>query len=62
MDTKKPWQSKTIIVNFVAAAGALFFPPFTQWISAHPAEIASAFSILNIVLRVITKDKIAIAE
>ncbi len=62
MDTKKPWQSKTIIVNFIAAAGALFYPPVAQWIAAHPVELASAFSILNIVLRVITKDKISIVE
>ena len=57
---KKPWQSKTILLNFVAAATALFFPPAAEWISAHPVEVSSLFAIMNIVLRVITKDKIVI--
>lgn len=59
---KKPWQSKTILVNFICASSALFFPSVGEWISAHPLEMTSLFSILNIVLRVISKDKISISE
>jgi len=60
--TKKPWQSKTILVNFVVAASALFYPPVAQWISANPVEVASLFSILNIVLRLVSKNAIGISE
>lgn len=59
---KKPWQSKTIILNFVVAASALFYAPVGEWINAHPTEVASLFAILNIVLRVVSKDKIGISE
>jgi hypothetical protein len=62
METKKPWQSKTILLNFIAAASALFVPSVNEWIVGHPVEVTSLFSILNIVLRVISKDKIAIRE
>jgi hypothetical protein len=59
---KKPWQSKTIIINFIAAATALFYPPAAEWIAAHPVEVSSLFAIVNVVLRVVTKDKISISE
>jgi hypothetical protein len=59
---KKPWQSKTILVNFAIAAAALFYPPAAEWISGHPVEVSSLFAIVNIVLRVVTKDKISISE
>lgn len=59
---KKPWQSKTILLNFIAAATALFYPPASEWISAHPVEVSSLFAIANIVLRVISQDKISITE
>lgn len=59
---KKPWQSKTIIVNFIVAAAALFYPPAHEWVQAHPMEISSLFAIVNVVLRLVTKDKISILE
>lgn len=59
---KKPYQSKTIILNFLGAAGALFYPPLQQFISTHPGEIAALFSILNIALRLITKDEIYFSD
>lgn len=59
---KKPWQSKTILLNFIAAASALFYAPAGEWIAAHPVEVSSLFAIVNIVLRVVTKDKISISE
>lgn len=59
---KKPWQSKTIIVNFLVAASAMFYPPVGEWVSKNPSEVATLFSILNIVLRLVSKDKIAISE
>lgn len=59
---KKPWQSKTIIVNFVAAAAALFYPPAHEWVVAHPMEISSLFAVANVVLRLVTKDAISFTE
>lgn len=59
---KKPWQSKTIIINFVAASTALFYPPVHEWVMAHPTEISSLFAIANVILRMVTKDKISISE
>jgi len=54
MEAKKPWQSKTILLNFVVAASALFYPPVGEWIAAHPVEVASLFSLGNIFLRLVT--------
>lgn len=59
---KKPWQSKTIIVNVLSALGAAFYPPLTQYIQQHPAEVAAIFSILNVVLRLVTRDEIYFSD
>lgn len=59
---KKPWQSKTIIVNLLSALGAAFYPPLTQYIQSHPVEVATAFSILNVVLRLITHEEIYFSD
>lgn len=68
METKKPWLSKTVIVNAVMGvvmAVAAFYPPakvVSDFISAHAAEIGMVWGILNIILRAITKDKISLSE
>lgn len=62
MESKKPYTSKTIIVNLLVAVGAMVYPPMSEYISQHPAEVATLFSILNIVLRLVTKDRISIRE
>jgi len=68
METKKPWQSKTILLNGVfglLAFVALFIPGAEgvhQLLVGHAAEITMAWSVLNIVLRAITKDKIALVD
>ena len=68
METKPAWTSKTIIVNAVLgmlAAVAVFVPGAEvarAWIGAHGAEIGIGWSILNIVLRAITKDKISLGD
>lgn len=62
MDSKKPWQSKTIVFNFLMAAGALLYPPLVELLAAHPAEVASAWAVLGILLRLVTKDRIALSE
>jgi len=60
MDTKKPWQSKTIILNTVLALAAMFYPPVATYISTHPEVVAGVFAVLNIILRFVSKDKIGL--
>ena len=59
---KKPWQSKTIIMNFVLAASALLYPPVSEWISANPVAVASAWAVLGILVRLITRDRVSLGE
>lgn len=62
MDSKKPYQSKTLIVNALVAVLALFAPGASEFISSHPAEVTLAFTFINMGLRVITKDRISIGD
>ena len=57
-DTKKPWQSKTLWTNIIIAIVAIASPPAHQWISAHPEAFAAAFGVINVILRMLTKDAI----
>jgi hypothetical protein len=65
---KKPWLSKTIILNFIlgAIAAAIPFVPalhvVSDWISANVALVGVVWSALNIALRFITKDKIVLVD
>jgi len=61
METKPSWQSKTLILNLIAAVSAIFIPAVQVWIAAHPVELATGFAILNMGLRIISKGKIEIA-
>lgn len=66
--TKKPWQSKTVIINAIlglAAVAAMFFPQasvVTTYINSNAAMIGTAWSVLNIILRAISKDKISLGD
>ena len=62
MESKKPWQSKTLIMNLVVAVCAMFIPQASSYISAHPEVVAAVFSGANILLRLISKDKIGLGE
>ncbi len=68
MENKKPWLSKTILLNAVfglVAVAAMFVPAADaagDLIKAHAAEIGAAWSVLGIVLRVVSKDKISLAD
>lgn len=55
--SKKPWKSKTLIANFLVAVVA-FFPSVQS--SVSPENIAQGLVILNIVLRLVTKEKIGL--
>lgn len=59
--SKKPYLSKTILIN-AALAICAFFPPALAWMQANMELVVSGVGILNIVLRALTKDKISIGE
>lgn len=59
MDGKKPWQSKTVWLNLIAAIAA-FTPVGAEWVQTHEQAFMIGFSALNIVLRFISKDKISV--
>ena len=65
---KKPWQSKTLLINGilgVIAFVAMFVPQASSigdFIGAHGAEIGVVWSVLNVALRFATKDKITLTE
>lgn len=62
MDSKKPWFSKTLILNLVLALSAMFLPSVKDYIVAHPEGVTLAFTGLNMVLRLISKDTISLAD
>lgn len=62
MDSKKPWYSKTLIVNLVMALCAMFIPSAATYIQAHPEGVTLAFTGINMILRLITKDKVSLGE
>lgn len=67
-ETKKPWQSKTILVNGILGLTTflgLVFPwahGIPDFMASHSSEIAMFWSVLNIVLRAVTKDSITLAD
>lgn len=60
MEPRKPWQSKTLILNAVVAVLALAYPPAAEWIQGHGDVVLAAFAAINFVLRLVTKDKIGL--
>ncbi len=60
MEAKKPWLSKTLILNAVVAILALAYPPAAEWVQAHGDVVLAAFAAINFVLRLVSKDKIGL--
>lgn len=56
----KPWLSKTIWMNVLVAVLAVFGK--ANFIQENAAVILGAFSIIGVVLRLITKDRITLGE
>jgi len=54
---KSPLLSKTLWTNALLALFA-FFPVVNTWVAANPTVMMIAFSVVNIALRLITKDKL----
>lgn len=67
-DAKKPWESKTVLVNAALAligVVAMFYAPASSvadWINGNGVLITSLWGVLNVVLRLITKDRITLTD
>lgn len=59
---KKPWLSKTLWVNLLMAVFAMFWQPAADFIAQNPETVAVIFTGINMVLRLITKDKIVLID
>lgn len=61
MDQKvKPiWQSKTVWMNLILALSA-FIPHMQEMISGNPEIVGAVWAVLNVILRIISKDKVEI--
>ena len=68
METKKAWQSKTVLFNAVMSlvgVAAVFLPEANAvavWMNGNVGTIAAVWSVLNILLRFVTKDKIVLVD
>lgn len=66
--TKKPYESKTVIINAVLGvcmALSAFFPQLAvvkTFIETNAVLIGTGWSVLNIILRAISKDKIVLTD
>lgn len=60
METKKPWQSKTIWVNVIMAIVPVLPGPVHEFLRDNPDVILSAFAIVNVLLRAITHGKVTL--
>jgi len=59
--TKKPWLSKTIIINLIVGIAA-FIPTARDWVAENPGVLLSFLSFVGLGLRMITKDKIVLVD
>jgi hypothetical protein len=55
---KKPWESKTVWINWIIASVAIGSPTVSAWIAAHPDYSMMAMAGINTLLRRITKGRV----
>lgn len=58
-EAKPLYQSKTAVVNAIIAIVPLY-PPAAAWVSANPGTTLVIIGLVNVVLRIITKGRIAL--
>lgn len=56
---KKPWLSKTLWTNLLLALVA-FIPSVGEWVGNNPQVVLFFFGAVNMVLRLVTKDKVSL--
>lgn len=59
-DPKPFWQSKTFWVNALALVG-LAIPQSAAFIAEHLGASGAVWAVVNMVLRVVSKDKISLS-
>lgn len=57
--SKSILQSKTIWLNLLALLAA-FIPAFREWIASNPQAFVTSLSIVNIIVRFATQDRVSI--
>ena len=60
MENKKPWMSKTLIANLLVAIVAFFGPEYVEKIPKD--SIIMVLASMNMLLRIVTKNKIGLNE
>lgn len=58
---KKPWLSKTVWFNALVA-GFAFWPTGAQWVSENSATVLAGISMVGMLLRAFTKDKLVLKD
>lgn len=61
--TKPWWQSKSILVNLVMGLALIvsqFKPEAAEFIKSNFGEAGIAWAFVNVLLRLVTKDKVSI--
>ena len=56
---KAIFESKTIVAN-AAVAASIFYPPVAAAVSANPEIAVGLIALLNLVLRLLTRQKVAL--
>jgi len=59
-EKKKPWKSKTMIAGFIGSCVAFFKPELLD--SLDQGQVLMAVSFIGMILRSVTKGKIALKE
>jgi len=58
---KKPWLSKTLWINLIMAVSA-FIPVAHEYLVAHPEVVVIGFSVVNMLLRLVSKDQLSLVD
>ena len=59
---KKPWLSKTLLSNALVPLLVLFYAPAAEFISANPLVVAVLWSGVNMLLRLVTKERVSLGD
>ena len=62
MEKKAAYLSKTLWINAIVAVSALAYPPVSEYVQGHADLVLTVFAALNMVLRLVSKDKISLGE
>ena len=62
METKKPWESKTLWFNLIMGVLAVAWPVANAYLAAHPDVVAVGFTIINVILRLVTKEQLSLKD